>query len=709
MPELDITLDTSKAPNKVEENFSTPPVNQESYRPTEKQAEVLNRVYTRFYDFRDNPSRKEAEQDWVNGDRAYRATVDPLPDDDDRTNLNLDPSFGIIETINQETIERNARPYFVPFEDSDKAVVSLINDVGRSSFEIGNFDREYQVMKKERDIRGTAILMDFYRYETRWVKELEVKKDPKTGEFIETYVEREIVDWDDVYAMWRPLNEYYFDGACLHVDQAIDMVWREILHINKFKRKYGKRRGFFDVDKVTVGGFKDEDSQFEVPKDKMGANDVEVIHYYNRETDEYVVCTNGVLNRNGPIPLPHKELPVSVFYCYKDPQRFYGLGIPKIVEQEAAELTTNRNLRLDYIKRAVQKMFFISDLADVDEFDLIPRPHGLIEVNTQGQRITDVVAPMEYGDVKVSSYQDEELLYEQVRRKTGIDDRVQGVNVGGTATEAAILKEASQKRINAQTLFNEIDGLTRLGRLRWANIVFFYSVPRIKRIVEKNGKWKAETETREVRIKGKQYMFDQEGNLQLEDKEGYSSLKMTKSVMKYLNTNVDVTVDTKEGQTISKPIKQAKMTEMLDRLLLPASLPFVNVEKTLKWYVEGNDADPTELLKDKANAPDPHELAEAEFEVMLAGVPLPPTPDATEDHVLHEVALTRGTRFQAAPENIQDAITTHIAGEDAQLRAQAGPQQSVSQGGDVSGTPAALPRPNQNPADIEANNINAPV
>lgn len=711
MPAIKIDKDPSKASNKPREDFfyDTSPDSEERYAPDEEKRKKISNLYARFGDMRDNPHRTEAESEWADAYDAYRAKVTELPEDDERTNLNLNPSFAIVETINQETVERNARPFYMPFEKSDESLTDLINDVARSSLEVGMFDREYNIAKRERDILGTAVMMEYYRYESRWVSELEMKKDPETGDMVESYVQKEIVDWDDVYAMWRPLHEFYFDPSALHIDYAKDMFWRQTMHINEFRRQYSGRFGFKDVGKVIIGGDNAEDSAFDPPKDVHGTSDVEILHYYNRATDEYNVLVNGVLVREGPIPYPHKELPVCVFYCYKDPQRFYGKGIPSIVKHEAAEITTSANLRMDYQKRAINKMFFIDSNADIDEYDMLPRQHGLIPVsNPSGKPINQSVLPLEYGDVKVSNYQDSELMYESIRRKTGIDERIQGVRQGGTATEAAILKEASQKRIQAQSLFNEFDGLTRLGKLRWANIVFFYAIPKMKRIREENGKTTTKAEVRAVRIKGKSYFVDQDGNLKTKDTEGYSTLKLTKKMMKYLNTNVDVTVKVAEGQVMSKTIKQAKILEMFDRFTLPAALPYVNLEGALGRMTEINDENPEIWLKSKGEAEDPHELAEREFEVMLAGVKLPPTPDANIDHVQHELVLAQGVRFNEAPAEIQQIVEEHIAGEDAQLRSQMGQAQaSVSSGGAVEGTGAGLERPTQNPVDVTPQNINA--
>lgn len=677
------------------------------YLPGEEKSRVIRDTYDRFTKMRD--ARVEIEQEWKDADDAYYAAVPELDEDDDRTNLNVDPSFAIVETLNQETIERNARPFYKPLcEDESKALYNLMNDVAKSSYEQGNFDREWALTKKERDIRGTGVLMEIFRDERRIVKDFELKKNPDTGLMEESYKEREIVDWDDVYAMWRPIHEFYFDPSILHIEQAKDMFWREVIHINEFRRRYGKRRGFEDVDYVQVGNREmGSDALFQVPKDNFGVDDVEVLHYYNISTDKYIVVANGVLVRDKPIPYRHKKLPIAVFYCYKPHNRFYGMGIPVVIKQEAAEINTNRRLRLDYVKRAIQKMFFVDDAADIDEFDLTPRPHGLIPVNTQGKPITQMIAPLEYSDVKMSSYKDEELLFDDVRRRTGIDDRIQGLDKGGTATEAAILKEAAQKRINAISLFSEMDGLKRLGLIRWDNILFFYSVPRIQNTIDPMGQWKPKASSREIAVNGHEYLVDEDGNLKMIENDGVSMLKLTKKVMKMLPTDVNVVIDVQAGTQLSKPLKQAKMTEMFDRLALPTvSGPGgVDMRKLVKLYVEGNDFKADQIMTDEAaNDIDWRELADLEFQAMLDGITIPPTPEAPEEHVIHEMTLSESMRFNEAPPEAQQLITQHIAGEDAALRGQAS-NMSVSQGGAVAGTSAGLARPTGNPIDMAPNNV----
>jgi hypothetical protein len=79
----------------------------------------------------------------------------------------------------------------------------------------------------------------------------------------------------------------------------------------------------------------------------------------------------------------------------------------------------------------------------MDDEDAQLVPGRWISVDTNGQDIRTAIQKLEFGDVPPSYFRSEEIFLEDIKRAHGIDDRVQGVNVGGTATEAALLKESA--------------------------------------------------------------------------------------------------------------------------------------------------------------------------------------------------------------------------------------------------------------------------
>lgn len=659
---------TLKSEKERTEEVSESSEKKSTYIPTEEENEVLKNVYDRFKDMKQATARVQFESDIDTGEKQWEGYVEPQDADDYRSNINKPIAFSIVETEMQETIERNSRPKVKPREASDIAKAQFTNDVLNYSFDIGNFNYQFNMAKKETLIRGTGFLLEYYREDKRTVKELELVRNKETKEIEEIYNQVEKVDFDDVYAEYIDGQFLYFDEAGNHIEKCKDMIIRRIFGLNEWRRIYSNKRGFYNIEYVHGGGDTSIDSYYGHPKDVQD-QEVEMLEYINRSTDEYNIVVNGVVVRKGPIPWPHKELPVVVLYCYKRPNCFYGKGIPKIIEPLVDERNTLSNLRLDAQKMALNKMFFYDDMIEIDDFDLIPRPHGGIPINTNGRPINQVLQWIEYSDVKPSTYKDEEILVDDIKRTTGVDDRMQGVNMGGTATEAAILKESSMKRINAKMKLMEMDSMTRLLRLRLANIRFNYGVPKMIKIAGKNGEEKIKQVKRTLSIEGKEYKIAEDGSLIVEPKAGIFNFPINKKTMKFLETEFDISVDEAADQPMSKPIKQGKITEMFDRLMAnPITMSEVDGRNAAQRYITINEEDPELWLKkSKMEVDESKMLAESENLVMMSGIPIPPTKDIPMEHTEVHMNLTKTAEFQQTDPTIQDILHNHIQGEGAMM------------------------------------------
>jgi hypothetical protein len=139
------------------------------------------------------------------------------------------------------------------------------------------------------------------------------------------------------------------------------MFRREIINIDEFHRIYGNKPGFYDTEYVVAGGDTSTRSFFQLPRD-VKAQDVEVLHYYNRSIDAYWVVANNIAVYDGPLPTKHKELPIAVQYQYRVPGRFWGMGIPKVVHMLSEERKAIRRLNLDRQKLNITGAFCITRL-----------------------------------------------------------------------------------------------------------------------------------------------------------------------------------------------------------------------------------------------------------------------------------------------------------------------------------------------------------
>ena len=633
------------------------------YKPNKRKRAIRRRVYERFYLLRDDPLRKEAETDWEIADKEYGMVTPEIDADDWQSHLELPDSFAAIQTQSQETIERKARPHLLATEESDEPIQDFSNSVLTYNMNNTGFDYQAFLSKLSASIRGTAFRMDYWRTDKRIVKD-PVSVDRETGEI--KYENKEIVDFDDDYTEWVPNEFVYIDEKAKHIDEATDMFRREILNIEEFHRIYGEKPGFFDTQFVIAGGDTSNRSYFKLPKD-VTEQDVEILHYFNRSVDAYWVAANNITICDQPLPSKHKELPIVVDYQYRVPGRFWGMGLPKVLHMLSEERKSIRNLNMDRQKMQLNKMFLHNSSFDIDDEDLVTRPHGLISVDTNGQDVRQSLVPVEYGDVPPSYFRTEEILLEDIRRASGIDDRIAVSSSATTATQAAIVKESTLKRINLISIASEMDTVIRLGRLKWSNIQFFYGTPRLQKITQSNEE-REEKVYRTMNVQGKKFSITNENgkkSLKMEDVKGNSALTLKPEFAKYLGGSFDISVDADVFTPVSKAIEQTKKTEMFSLMLSnPATLAVMDINSASADVLAVNNIKPDKWLKNPdGSKKDMMMLADSENLVMSVGQPLSGTEGATEDHTLVHLLYAKTQEFQTLAPEIQQIIMDHILQE----------------------------------------------
>ncbi len=632
------------------------------YNPNKRRRQIRRETYTRWYHLRDNPLRLEAEADWEIADKEFGMVVPEMDPEDWHSHLQLPDAFAAIQSQAQETVERKARPHILQTEESDEPKAEFQNEILTYNMNNTGFDYQYYLAKLSASIRGTAFLMDYWRTEKRTVKVPSKLKDDGTIE----YETKEIVDFDDDYTEWVP-NEYiYIDEKAKHIDEAIDGFKREILNIEEFHRRYKDDNDYFDTEYVTAGGDVSDKAWFKMPSD-VTMQEVEILHYFNRSIDAYWVVANNVVIRDSPLPTKHKELPFIPVYQYVRPGSFWGMGIPKVIHFLSEERKSIRNLNMDRQKMQLNKMFLHNSSFDIDDEDLVTRPHGIISVDTNGQDVRSSIVPIEYGDVAPSYFRTEEILLEDIRRAHGIDDRIQGVQAGGTATEAAILKESSMKRINLVSITNEMDALIRIGRIKWSNIQFFYGIPRMDKITKDN-ETRNEKVYRTITTQGRKFNIvnvDGKKKLQMEDIKGASGLSLKPEYNKYLEGDCDVSVNSEVFAPVSKAIEQTKKTEMFSLLMSnPMTMATLDINGAVSDLLKTNNIKPSTWMKtDSKSMVESMNEAEAENVVMMAGQPLAGTDGATEEHTLVHLMFTKTQEFADLPGEIKGIFMDHIMEE----------------------------------------------
>jgi hypothetical protein len=643
-----------------------------TYKPTSKKdRDARRRIFDRFLKMRDDPIRQEAEREWELGRKMYRMWAPERAADDWGADVILPDGFSAIQTHMQETIDARFRPMLEGVESSDEILARYNDSIFQHGMDVTEFDAETTKARRMSAMMGTAFTREEYRYETREVM------DPVSFEAGEIkYKKKEIVDWDDVYTRSVRNENCYIDESAEDIKYANDWIYREVLDYDVFVEMYGDYPGFKDVDKVVPAGSVSPNVSFFQMAGDMEKSDVEVLHYENKLTDSYDVLANNVLIHSGPLPSKHKELSVDVWAFYPVDGQIYGMGIPKIIYTLVEERRTNRNQRIDRGTMQNHKMFLLNDLFDIDEDDLMPRPHGLVKVNTNGLPISQAVLPLEYGDVPVSSIRmDEELLGDE-RRAHGMGES-NNIAPGSTATQAAILKEDTQRRINLINTMLSWNTLIRLGKKKWSNMCFFYPGGRMERIWEDN-KWREKTVYRTVKTPGmefKVYGDPEKGEkveLRANEVPGKGRVKLDPTYARYMSNDMDVVMNAAAMAVVSKAIKRQEVNEMFDRVMNnPLLSRYVDGQKSFKRMLGINDEDPKDwMANDGLTDQDMRELAEKENMLFIDMVRtgkifmLPGTPGATEAHTEVHLRFTREKIYDDLPEAVKQALAQHIMEEN---------------------------------------------
>lgn len=645
------------------------------YKPSnKKEREARQRVWDRYTKMKDDPLRKEAEKEWDLGMKMYRMWAPERDEDDWRADLILPDGFAAIQTHMQETVDLKPRPQPEAVESSDEAIEQFANAIMNHNMDRTDFDLETHWGRNYSAITGTAFYVERYILDKRTVQDLD-DVDSKTGEL--KYKEREIVEKDDTFTEHIENEFIYVDETAKHITKARDFIERELIDWDDFQLLYKDHPHYENVDRVVPAVVVSKNAKFFKHAEDMHDNAVELLHYYNKLRDEYIILANNVIIRQSPIPFKHKELPLAVQVYYPVPGRIYGMGIPHIISSLAEERKAGRDMTADRRKMHLAKFFIVNDLFDIDEKDLTPRPHGLVKVNTGGLPLNQVILPLEYGDISGSSVRLDDSLLEDERRAHGIDDRVQGVNQGGTATEAAILKEAAQKRINLVNALANMDFLKRIGRLKWSNIQFFYPIPRVDRITLRNEEREKKT-YRKIKVDGKEFTIagdtkkGETPKLLTKDIEGSTVFTLDKTHARFIEGDWDIKMGAGATLIISRAIRQAKIVELTDRIMNnPLLAAHADGKKVFKRLISVHDEDVRDWGRDGGlSTQEQIALAEQENRLLVRMAErgetfeLPPTPDASQEHTLQHITFTETSAFEALPQAHQEIMENHILAEN---------------------------------------------
>lgn len=378
----------------------------------------------------------------------------------------------VVETLMPRILD--ARPDFTVQgrTEDDQLKSEKIQNVINYNWEISKMDASSEDIVRSSLVFGNSFL------QVSW------KKDIRTHKFLNTkdlaknkykWEEREQVFYDAPFA--EPIDNYSLWYDWHNVARETKQFWfkRMVLPASVIKRKYNlidKRRLKLALDsqngdltdyasirneiklsheKINKGSDYGQASSglttniYENAEDK-DLRMYEVFEWWRPFDDSYAVMVNDVpILKGGSIPMPYdfKEAPFINIPYLKLPNEFEGIGLPLILENPQIMLNMIKNQRLDAATMNIHKMWIVNPLANVNKEELVVRPFGIIySPDPQGVR------EVQFSDIKVSSYKEEDLLKSDMRYASGVDDFSMGAGADvGSATAVRHLRESTLERV----------------------------------------------------------------------------------------------------------------------------------------------------------------------------------------------------------------------------------------------------------------------
>jgi len=300
------------------------------------------------------------------------------------SNLRSPISFANVEAMMAEFQENNYSVFLQPQNDHDKSHVLVYKAYLRYLESKRDFAAAKASSFHTTAIAGTGITYNPYIDKRRKVEKLitgeeanEYIKNIKNPEYAAKLLKRltddnmpitqevEIVDYNDPAIIPVNIYEFFIDDSARVLQglnhEAIDCFWRTTPSVEQTLIEFGDMCKDPYVIKENVKKVKPayqaaaaygmNQKFFKTPNDLINnQTKVELLRYYNKVTDKYIVIANDTLIREGPLPYNHKELPFSRHTLVNFEDQFYGIGVPAVLEDIQAADETILNMYIENSK-----------------------------------------------------------------------------------------------------------------------------------------------------------------------------------------------------------------------------------------------------------------------------------------------------------------------------------------------------------------------
>ncbi len=469
------------------------------YEPSEKEREVVSRVFEKFRTSADERNRSFEYFDGSNlidyiDDSVKRFTTnyDSREDIEDwQARINDPFTRNKVLTILGKVNSVLPIASFKGRGSEDVRKASILNSLYEYAEDVDDYDELMLFILLEAIVKGTAIGYEGVSYKSKKVRNVN-----GVGDSIKVNEQTEITT--KLPGILVPLEEFYPSSVSVrNIKKMPFCFWRKKIPYSSFIEEWREFSQSKHVSSTrTVGEDEKQPFYMDFMSGDIEEGEVELIRFYDKDHDEYVIIANGVwLNPIGnelisPIPFNHKDLPFwdIKFDFFGD--FFYGKSLPDRLKSMQDVLNVMTNMLLDQSFLTVFPPILTNGYDSIEEDYL--RPGRRTPVDTQGLPINQAFAKLDLGTP--SGWHQYILEYtRKIMEEASIDQVSSGQAGVGGRTTAQEIRVAAEGVASVLSLFGRMVnyGIKRKALLKTANILQFWTdkkTPVIRQILG-DGAW----------------------------------------------------------------------------------------------------------------------------------------------------------------------------------------------------------------------------
>lgn len=472
------------------------------YQPGTEESSILRRIYSDYEHARQLRDQQYREFDdmtpdeyWEQSRKRAKNYLPPLAVEQELSNI----FFG--KTRNK----RNVIAAFVASQrprveldvragentkKTDKRLAQMLTTAYDFFMDKEESDEKYLDWTIEALDVGTGHMQEDYDFLVRDVKVLK-EEDHATSEV--SYQKEERIERDQCTATIIPIEDVFIaDFYQPDIQLQPYIIIREYIPRVIAQVRYGKYDAWKYVPYGNQTADKEEDTFFfQALGDRVEDDYVEVLHYYHKWDDLYLVTANAVLmtpDFENPIPYDHKKYPLAKNVYEKIGSNFYyGMSLPMKVVSEQDAFNESGNNNMDRSKISSIPTAIANYDTEIDQ-DYIGT-YNILKVDAEAN-----LRELQFQSVKPGDAQFMEFLGRMISEAT-IPDSFSGVVEGVTAAEIMNAKAQSQQTLGPFLTYIYAAAKNH-AELRLANILQYFFMTSKKY----NGK---DFETREISVRTK--------------------------------------------------------------------------------------------------------------------------------------------------------------------------------------------------------------